>query len=68
MQNQEQDQPEDAESKNGGQTPVANAGIRETPAFEFITVDSISANGGIESPFVSNTKVLVKYGLSQEII
>ena len=33
-----------------------------------ITVESVSANGGIESPFVSNTKVLVKYNFYQEIV
>jgi hypothetical protein len=41
-------------------TPIAPL-LNETPAFEMITIESVAANGGIESPFVSNTKVLVKY-------
>ena len=33
-----------------------------------ITVECIGTNGGIESPFVSNTKMLVKYNLTHEAI
>jgi hypothetical protein len=42
--------------------------IRETPAFEMITIESVGDNAAIDSPFVSNTKQLVKYQLSFEII
>jgi len=40
---------------------------QDRPAFDFITVASLQG-GGIESPFVSNTKYLLKYNLSNEII
>jgi len=55
-------------SEESIQTPIANAGLKEYPAFDLITVDSIAGNGGIESPFVSNKKLLIKYSFSHEVI
>ena len=51
------------------QTEVNPSGvIKETPGFELITIENVGDNAGIDSPFVSNTKQLVKYQLSYEII
>ena len=47
-------------------TPNAYKG--ESPAFDIISIECIGDNGGIESPFVNNTKMLVKYNLTQEVI
>ena len=49
-------------------TPVANSSLVEAAAFEMITIDCISENGGVESPFVNNTKLLVKHNLTHELI
>jgi hypothetical protein len=42
--------------------------MRETPGFEIISIENVGDNAGIDSPFVSNTKQLVKYQLTHEII
>ena len=55
-------------SERSIKTPIANVGITENPAFDLITVDSVAGNGGIESPFVSNKKLLVKYSFSHEVM
>ena len=51
-------------------TPATEKGVKlkEQAAYEFITVQSMGANGGIESPFVSNKKQLVKFQLTHEMI
>ena len=45
-----------------------NTFVRELPAYDLISVECIGENGGVESPFVNNTKLLVKYNLTHEVI
>jgi len=49
-------------------TPNVNTNVRSSPAFDLISVECIAQNGGVESHFVSNTKLLVKYNLTHEVI
>ena len=42
--------------------------LKELPAFDLISVESLGNDGGIESTFMSNKKYLVKYNLTEEII
>ena len=70
MKKESQMQVQEPERGNTAGTEKARpSGIqRETPAFEIITIENVGDNAGIDSPFVSNTKQLVKYQLSHEII
>ena len=47
---------------------MANSSLVEGVAYEIISVDCMSDNGGVESPFVNNTKLLVKNNLSHELV
>ena len=48
--------------------PASPAGKQETILHEYITIESQGGVAGIESPFVSNKKTMVKYQITAEMV
>lgn len=54
--------------ENPTAAPASPAGKKETILHEYITIENQGGVAGIESPFVSNKKTMVKYQISAEMV
>ena len=60
--------PDESRPYDTNSPPASPDSKKETILYEFISIENHGGVAGIESPFVNNKKVMVRYPISAELV